>query len=242
MRRTGERIAFVLVAVVLAGCGRVALGISKPTGAEGGACTSVGACDPGLVCLSKLCVVLGDSGGSVPAACESSTLGGIGVPDGTVTSASGSYPPGTPDAAVDGDLTNAWNSGQYWGWLRLDFPAPTTITGVHIAAFATPTTDETYTIAADSLSTPIGTATRRVPAGVVPSLLAPIPVTPGTYSSITITINGELSWVAIADLSLLTQGCPFVCGCAGRSCGEDGCGTNCGTCPAGYACSAGACI
>lgn len=46
-------ITLAVLGFSLAGCGG---GNSKAIGSEGGACTSGGSCDPGLVCLSQLCV------------------------------------------------------------------------------------------------------------------------------------------------------------------------------------------
>ena len=34
----------------------------------------------------------------------------------------------------------------------------------------------------------------------------------------------------------------WVCSCTGRTCGDDGCGTSCGTCTGGKVCTAGACV
>jgi hypothetical protein len=280
----------VALAVLLAGCSSGLSANSKPIGAEGGACTPGGGCDPGLLCLSHLCVRLDDA--AVPiedtavrtedlavrsndtafraddvavraddvvtrledvavrlddaavrmddvavrfddamvrtddvavrfddaavrvdasvdqVACRNWTLGGTGIPAGTVPSASASYAPSLPIHAIDGDLSTGWNSGSSSGWLRLEFPAPTYLTGVRILAMATPSTNETYTINADLLTSPIGSATRLVYSGTAGTILDPIVVTPGTYSSLTITINGGSSWVEIGEISLITPTCP----------------------------------
>jgi hypothetical protein len=132
----------------------------------------------------------------------------MGVPAGTVATANASYLTFTPDMAIDGVMATGWNSGGYSGWLKLQFPKPTAISAIHIHASASPTTNETYTITADAVAT-IGTATRRVVAGTDGSTLEPIPVIPGTYSGITITINGGSSWVQIYELSLINDQCPL---------------------------------
>jgi len=68
----------VVVVTLLFGCSD-----SKPlpVGAEGAACASGGGCDPGLICLSQLCVMPSDSG-------TNAASGGAGG-NGTWTSAGG---------------------------------------------------------------------------------------------------------------------------------------------------------
>jgi hypothetical protein len=214
-----------LLAGLLIGCSSSSSSNSQPIGAEGGACTSGGVCDPGLICLSHLCVRLDDAAvvadATAPAdaavqadtavdpiACKSWALGGIGIPAGTVPSVSATYTTTLPIQAIDGDLTTGWNSGSNSGWLRLEFPSPVYFTGVRIAAFASPTTSETYTLNADLVTTPIGSATRQVFSGTAGSIVDPIAVTPGTYSSLTLTISGGSSWVMVGEVSLLTPTCP----------------------------------
>jgi hypothetical protein len=171
-----------------------------------------------------------------------------------VASASGNSAQSLPGNAIDGSLTTAWNSGTYSGWVRLDFPAPVAMTGVHIAASATPTASKTYTITADDGGTTIGSATRQVTAGVVAVQLEVIPVTPGTYANITVTVKGGASWVQVQEISLVTSDCPVNpgspggpgdagnCDCSTRMCGDDGCGHSCGVCDPGETCVAGDCV
>jgi hypothetical protein len=235
--------ASAMLAVLLLAGGCNSTGSSFSIGAKGGACTAGGACDPGLVCVAGVCASPGDTGGTTPTACSSSALGGIGMPEGTVVSASATYSTYVPDKVIDGELGRGWNSGSNSGWLRFDFPKAIAITGLHVAANASPTTDETFVITDSVLGTTIGTATRRVLAGATGALLDPIPVTPGSYSSITITMNATASWVEISEVSLLTAECSLECGCETRMCGDDGCGTNCGTCESGETCNAaGECV
>jgi hypothetical protein len=89
----------------------------------------------------------------------------------------------------------------------------------------------------------LGTGTRQVVSGSpTGSMLEPITVTPGSYSNITVTVNGGASWVQIVELSLINDECPFECGCETRMCGDDGCGQNCGSCEYGELCIAGDCV
>jgi hypothetical protein len=231
------------LAFTLLGCGSSNSGSAK-VGAVGQPCTSGGGCDPGLSCRASdhICVAPQSDAAPPVSSCWSGPLGGIGIPAGTVATASASYAPGTPELAIDGVMTGGWNSGGYTGWLKLQFPKPTAITAVHIQAGAKPTTNETYTITDDSQAV-IGSGTRQVISGPASgSMLEPISVTPGTYSSITITINGGASWVQIVELSLINDECPLTCGCETRMCGDDGCGQNCGSCETGETCVAGDCV
>jgi hypothetical protein len=252
----GTLIAIATLAFVSCGSGNSA-GSSKPIGSAGGPCTSGGGCDPGLVCQSQICTshsdagaAKADSGNTVSANCATSGLSGMAIPAGTVASASGSYSQSLASNAIDGSLTTPWNSGTYTGWLRLDFPAPVAMTAVHLAVGATPTTNETYTITTDSTTTPIGSSTQQVTAGI-PVQLEPISVTPGSYSNITITVKGGSSWVQIMDISLVTSDCPANsvtpvnpgnCDCSTRLCGDDGCGHSCGSCDPGETCVNGDCV
>jgi hypothetical protein len=180
-------------------------------GAAGQACTSGGGCDPGLTCRTSDGICVSPQDAAPPTGnCSSSPLGGIGIPAGTVATANASYAPScTPDLAIDGVMTTGWNSGGFSGWLKLQFPKPTAITAVHIVAGAKPTTNENYTITSDSQAT-IGLGTRQVVSGPdTGSMLDPIYVSPGTYSSITITVNGSDSWVQILELSLINEQCPL---------------------------------
>jgi hypothetical protein len=183
---------------------------SNAIGAVGQACTPGGGCDPGLSCRAadRICVVPTPDAAPDVAKCSTGPLGGLGIPAGTVASTSGSYLTNTPEMAIDGVLSTAWNSGGFSGWLQFHFPKPTAITAIRIHASAKPTTNEIYTITTD-FQKPIGTATRQVLADTVAGItLDPIPVTPGTYSDITITVNGGASWVQIHELSLINDDCP----------------------------------
>ena len=133
-------------------------------------------------------------------------LGGIGVPTMSVATASSTYTTYTPDKAIDGDINTAWCAGTNQGWLQIDFPAPTSIAGVRIAAVATPSTTQTFTITPSGSQTVIGSGMRAVNPNV--SVLPAISVTPGTYSGIRITVDGANSWIQPYEVSLLTPACP----------------------------------
>jgi len=136
-------------------------------------------------------------------------LPGTGVPAGTIATASNTLAVGYgPGKAIDGDITTAWNAGGYTGWIKLVFPAPVMIAAIRIHDEALPETDETYTVTTDTSATPIGTAT--LPVMLSPgSVLPDIQVTPGFYSSITVTIDGGDSWVGADEIWLLSApACP----------------------------------
>ncbi len=126
---------------------------------------------------------------------------------GTVATASTSLAAdATPDKAIDGDTTTRWNAGTSTGWITLTFPTPVAISGVRLHVHGVPETAETYTVTGPSSTTAIGFQMADVPPqpGVV---LPDILVTPGSYSSITITVDGGAAWVAIDAIWIL----PFAC-------------------------------
>jgi hypothetical protein len=142
--------------------------------------------------------------------CPTWALGGIGVPPGTVATASATYMTSVPADAIAGSLSLStnWCPGSNAGWLNLKFPAPLSITGIRLAANSDPPTSETYSFAEGSSMTPIGTATEMVNGNTALTIEPAIPLKPGSYSSITITVNGGASWVGINGVSLLTSACP----------------------------------
>lgn len=169
------------------------------------------------------------AGGVCSTPCLSWSLGGIGVPAGTVATASStctapsscSASSDSPSYAIDRNLSTNWNSGGNTASLSLQFPTPQAITGIRIAAGAYPGTNEAYAVMtladADSGATTIGSATEMVNTGTATTevldagtitIEPAIPVTPGTYAGITINVNGMASWVVIDDVSLLTAECP----------------------------------
>jgi hypothetical protein len=157
-----------------------------------------------------------DSGSpdSSSADCRSWALGGIGVPTGTVATASTTYSTDVPALAIDGNLATLWNATNYSGWLSLEFPTPLSITGIRMAASSSPATEETYSVTTLSGSTVIGGATEMVNGntsidGGPPYTIEPaIPITPGTYDGIIINVSESSSWIVINEVSLLTAACP----------------------------------
>lgn len=154
----------------------------------------------------------GGAGGNAGSLCSTAgDLPGVGVPAGTIATASDvltvdttAYP---ADLAIDGSLATQWNSGTVNGWITLTFAAPVAISGIRLHADAQPVTDQTFTITADGSPTPIGTGTTSVmltPGAVLPD----IPVTPGSYSSITITVDSGESFVGLDEIWLLPSSCP----------------------------------
>ncbi len=139
---------------------------------------------------------------------KDASLGGVGVPAGSTASATTSYSTSTPNLAIDGDTTTYWNAGATTGSLTVTFPSATTFDGVHLECAALPASSETFTITGYQSGTPaqIGTSTQTVAQGV--SALAPISVTAGAYDAIKIDVTSSQSWVAIAEVSLLTTYCP----------------------------------
>jgi hypothetical protein len=138
-----------------------------------------------------------------------SGLGGIGIPSGTIATATTSYSTYTPDQAIDGNMSTVWDSGGYTGSLTLTFPSPVALDGVHVAADASPATTETYSIYGyvGTVATLIGTFTPSVSTSP-PWQLPPMSVTPGTYDAIRLDVNGMTSWVEIHEISIETTGCP----------------------------------
>jgi hypothetical protein len=139
--------------------------------------------------------------------CVSGDLAGIGVPVGTVATASTFLAAdATADKAIDGDTTTRWNAGDFTGWITLTFPAPVAFSGLRLHVHGSPETTESYTVTSSSSATALASATADVtpqPGLVLPDILVPA----GSYSDITITVDGGAAWVAIDAIWLL----PFAC-------------------------------
>jgi hypothetical protein len=177
-------------------------GGGSAAGGAGGAGGSAGAGGAGAVGV--------DAGThETDAGCQGVALSGIGVPAGTVATASTfSDPEDAPAMAIDGDLTNEWDTGTYTGWITLTFPAPTMISAVRIHADALPATNEIFTLSTSSSVTPLGSATvfiDRAPGTLLPDIQIP----PALYSDITLTVNAGASWVGVNEIWLLpAPACP----------------------------------
>jgi hypothetical protein len=117
------------------------------------------------------------SDSSSDASCLTWALGGIGVPSGTVATASATYSTDVPSNAIDGDLTTEWNADGHTGSLTLQFPTPQTITGIRMATTSSPPTEESYIITASGSSTTIGSATEMVNGSATDTIEPAISVT-----------------------------------------------------------------
>jgi hypothetical protein len=143
------------------------------------------------------------------AGCQGVDLPGIGVPAGTIATASTSLDSTHgPAAAIDGDPTTDWTPGTETGWITLTFPSPVMISAVRIHSDALPETSEMFSVSTSTSTVPLGAATYSVPLWPG-SVLPDIQVTPGLYSNITLTINGGASWASVIQLWLLAApACP----------------------------------
>jgi hypothetical protein len=137
---------------------------------------------------------------------QDAALGGIGMPAGSLTSASGSYN-STPLDAIDDNLGTVWNSGGFTGSITIMFPSPVSFDGVKIYANALPSTSETYTIYGiqDQQTTQLAQSTQNVDQG---SQLSTIAVPNAMYDGLRIDVQGNASWVAINEIALATTYCP----------------------------------
>ena len=139
---------------------------------------------------------------------ESVKMQGNSFPSGTIATASSVYSSYIPENVIDKDLNTRWNASTYQATLQLDFPRELNISALQLAAVATPTTDEKYTVFGfkNGLWTQISEPTvRNVLAQNTPVVLEPIPVKPGNYDAIKINIDGRNSWVAINEITYINQ-------------------------------------
>lgn len=134
-------------------------------------------------------------------------LGGIGVPPASSVTANRSYQ-SLPAQATDGDRDTFWNGGGFSASLEIQLPKPQALTGVRIAAGATPASSETYRIYGykGAQGTLIGTLTAHVAVGY--TILPAINVISDTYDKIRIDVIAADSWVLVYDVSILTAACP----------------------------------
>jgi hypothetical protein len=155
-------------------------------------------------------VAQGETSDATSQECLSWALGGIGVPPGTIATASATYSTSVPSNAIEGSLSLSinWSPGSDTGSLNLTFPTPQSITGIRLGANSDPPTSETYSITEGSSMTSIGTATEMVNGNTMLTVESAIPLNPGSYSTITINVDGNGSWAAINAVSLLTSECP----------------------------------
>lgn len=135
-------------------------------------------------------------------------LGGIGVPPGSVASATTTYDTDAPSLAIDGDEGTYWNAGGPSGSLTVTFPAPVTFDGVRLYVVAVPSTSETFTVYGiqDDVTIELAQSTANVQQGgfEVPVIAVPN----AAYDGVRIDIDGGQSWAALAEITLVTTACP----------------------------------
>jgi hypothetical protein len=138
------------------------------------------------------------------AGCQGVDLPGTGVPDGTIATANNSLDSVSgPDRAIDENLLTDWTPGTPTGWLTLTFPSPIMISAIRIHGDALPVNNEIFTISTSTSTVPLGSATYSVP--LWPGAVLPdIPITPGMYSNITVTMNAGSSWASIIAIWMLS--------------------------------------
>ncbi|KMY55620.1 hypothetical protein AC623_18185 [Bacillus sp. FJAT-27231] len=93
-----------------------------------------------------------------------------------------------------------WNANRQYGWITLNFAEPQTFDSVKISAYAQPASSETYTLyKAGGIK--IGQSTQMVSEAGSAFV---IPVTSGTYSSLTIYVSVGVgqSWAEIQQVLL----------------------------------------
>lgn len=134
-----------------------------------------------------------------------SGMSGVPVPSGTIATASSTYSTDVAANAINGNLTNAWNSGGYSGTLTLQFPSDQQISAVGVAANGFPASTETYTVQGlvNGQWETIANASPYISSTSTTTAYFTIPVTPGTYTGLRFIINGEASWVAINNITLI---------------------------------------
>jgi Regulator of Chromosome Condensation (RCC1) repeat protein/regulator of chromosome condensation (RCC1) repeat-containing protein len=161
--------------------------------------------------------------GRPASACSNSDagLGGIGVPSGTIATASAVWNGFTPDKTFDGSTGVGWNSGSTAGWMELAFPTPLALDGIQLYVGALPQSVETYTFTGfqGNNAISLGSFTANVINGI--SLLPAMPVAAGTYDAIRIDVQSSISWVSITEISILTPNCAEADGGSGGGVGSD---------------------
>jgi hypothetical protein len=144
-----------------------------------------------------------------PLTCRGGTLGGIGIPVGTIVTTSGDAMPAP--RAIDGDLTTEWSSGDLGGWIHLSLPFDLPLQGVAIAAGSQGApTNETYT-ATNGSGVQLGSSSfpvNPVPAGGAAPRSGAIAFPLTAVRELTVTVTSPSAIVAIYELSLVSENCP----------------------------------
>jgi len=133
---------------------------------------------------------------------------GIGVPPGTVVTASTANDTDPATNVIDGDIVDEWNAGTVSGWITLTFPAPTMIAAVRIHADALPVTNEMFTLSTSTSTVPLASFSAEVM--TVPGTFLPeVRIPPALYSDLTIMVNAGASWVGVNEIWVLPAStCP----------------------------------
>jgi len=133
---------------------------------------------------------------------------GVGVPAGTVTTASSSDDTDPAVNAIDGDIVDEWSSGTTTAWITLTFPSPTMIGAIRLHADAKPANNEIFTISTSTSTVPLASFTALIPSA--PGVLLPeIKLPSGVYGDLTISVNAGSSWAGVNEIWVLPAStCP----------------------------------
>jgi len=129
---------------------------------------------------------------------------GVGVPAGTVVTASAADATDPATNAINGDVTDEWSTGTVTGWITLTFPTPITIGAVRIHADAKPVGLETFTLTTSTSPVPLGSTVADI--ALMPdggTLVPEIPIPAGVYGDLTLSVNAGESWVGVNEIWLL---------------------------------------
>lgn len=140
--------------------------------------------------------------------CDGVPPAGIGVPPGTVATASSSDDTDPSANAIDGDVVDEWSSGTTTAWITLTFPTPTMIGAIRFHADAKPANNEIFTLSTSTSTVPLASFMATIP--MQPGILLPeIKIPAGVYRDITITVNAGSSWAGINEIWVLpVSSCP----------------------------------
>lgn len=141
--------------------------------------------------------------------CDGTPPSGVGVPAGTVTTASNSDDTDPSANAIDGDVVDEWSSGTTAAWITLTFPTPVMIGAVLIHADAKPQNNEIFTLSTSSSTVPLASLTATIMEAPAGTLLPELSIPPGLYRDITVAVNAGSSWVGVNEIWLLAAStCP----------------------------------
>ncbi|WP_314587896.1 discoidin domain-containing protein [Paenibacillus terrigena] len=142
---------------------------------------------------------------------------GNAIPQGS-TSTGPFYTGHGTSSAHDGDITTYWNSGSNSGTIQITFPSKTFISGVQIASVASSSSVTAYKIyglknGEWEVLTPVITGKVTVgnpstPGTIDPGkvdIFEPTAIAPGEYEGIKLDTSASASWVAIAEITLLSD-------------------------------------